>query len=339
MLTCGTLTGQTLVGTSPQNRTVLLEEYAAINCGNCPAAYAVAESIQNAHPQHVVGVGIHGGVLAVPSGGQPDFRTTEGTALWSQFGVNFQPQGMVNRQGLQAHGQWAGAVNSTLALPSPVNIGMETMFDGTSRLLTVNVELYYTSDGTGGNDRISVLLTQDHIIGYQQDYVNGPHAAFDHRHVLRGYITPLIGDEVATTTAGSTVLRTYTFTVPEAWNIDECHAVAFIGEQSIGSVPGVIYQVRSIAASGGSTVGITGSAEDGTGRAFPVPAYDLVTITLPHDLSDPILRLCDSAGRTLRELRVVSGQMSVVLDVSDLANGTYYYGVSAGPMRPLVVMH
>ena len=339
LLMPGMLAAQTLVGTTPQNRTVLLEEYTAINCGNCPAAHVVAGNIMSSHPATVVTVAVHGGGLSVPSGGQPDLRSTAGSALWSQYVVTFQPQGMVNRQGLQSASQWTAAVNTALATASPVNIGMATNFEQGSRVLTVDVELYYTADGAGSNDRIYVLLSEDHIFGYQQDYVNGAQPNYDHRHALRTYVTDLGGDEVTTTIAGSSVVRTYMFAVPEAWNIEQCAAVAFVGEPSLGSAPGVIYQAVSVLASGGTTVGIAAAEEQRLGVAFPVPASSMVTVPFSALSRAAVLRLHDGAGRVLREERIAKGQQSLLLDVSQLANGIYHYGIAGGAMKSLVVLH
>ncbi|HRF79726.1 MAG TPA: hypothetical protein PL070_06535, partial [Flavobacteriales bacterium] len=100
----GLARAQTLVGTEPQQRTALLEEFTAVRCGNCPAAHVVANSLDMVHGDDLVVVGVHGGSLAVPVGAQPDFRTVDGAALWSQFGVAFQPQGLVGRGSLLGAG-------------------------------------------------------------------------------------------------------------------------------------------------------------------------------------------------------------------------------------------
>lgn len=328
---------QGLVSQTAMNRTVLLEQYTAINCGNCPAAHVVAGTIGASHPATVVGVEVHGGGLSIPSGEQPDLRSPEGCALWSQFGVAFQPQGMVNRQGLQGAAQWTSAVNAALETSSPVNIGMATSFDQGSRLLTVDVELYYTANGGGGDDRIYVLLTEDHIVGYQQDYVNGAQPNYDHRHALRAYVTTLAGDEVTTATAGSTAMRSYTFMVPETWNIEQCTAVAFIGEQSVGTSPGMVYQVVSVHASGGATTGVMLPDVPEFGVAFPVPAASVVHIPLAQLLNTDVLLLRDAFGRVVRKERVTKGQQGLLLDVSDLASGMYFYGFVGGAAKALIV--
>lgn len=328
------LFAQSLVSTTPQQRTALLEEFTAINCGNCPAAHGVANTLAGAYPDDLVIVGVHGGGLAVPSGTQVDLRTTDGAALWTQLGVSFQPQGTVNRQVVQQANGWSNAIATVLAQTSPVNLGMATTFDPDTRELTVDVELYYTADGTGDADRISVLLTQDHIVGYQQDYVNGAHPAYDHRHVLRDHITPLIGDEVVTTTSGTLVQRTYTFTVPEAWVVDDLDAVAFVAEQG-----GPVHQVRHLEATGGATTGIPHSERMyGTGSAFPVPANDLVTIPLdPAVMMDGTFVLRDVAGRVVLQQRMPQGATQLVLPVGGVEAGVYLYGVEGFPARVLTV--
>lgn len=310
-------------------RTALLEEFTAINCGNCPAAHGVANTLAGAYADDLVIVGVHGGGLAVPSGSQIDFRTVDGAALWSQFGVTFQPQGIVDRQSLQQPAAWSASIANVLAQPSPVNLGMATTFDADTRQLTVIVELYYTADGSGA-DRISVLLTQDHVVGYQQDYVNGAHPAYDHRHALRDHITPLIGDEVTTTTTGTLVQRTYTFTVPEAWVVEDLDVVAFVAEQG-----GPVYQVRHVDAGGGATTGMQQETTFRTGAAFPVPANELVTIPLTGMAGTFVLR--DVAGRVVLQQRVAQGATQLVLLLSGVEAGTYLYGMAGARCRVLVV--
>jgi len=187
---------QGMVSQEPSNRTVLLEEYTAINCGNCPAGHALAETQLQLHPGNLVAVELHGGGLAIPNPGQQDFRNQWATALWSFYGVYAQPRGAIDRIPVSGNvvvstSAWVNAINNALALPSPVNIGLATSFDPGPRTLTVDVELFYTGDGPGGNDRISVLLKENQLVGYLQDYINGAQAAYDHNNVLRGCITDL----------------------------------------------------------------------------------------------------------------------------------------------------
>lgn len=250
--------GQSLVGTEAQLRTGLLEDFTGINCVNCPDGHAVMASVAAAAPGRVSLVGVHAGGFATPGAGQLDLRTPFGTSLNSFYGVNAYPTGMVNRRPyngtlVMGRGSWASAMDAVLALPSPVNLGVESQYDASAQLLTVVVQAHYTADGTGGDDRISVLLTENHIIGYQ----SGGSANYDHKHVLRTYLTELWGDPMGASTAGSSVERTYTFPVPAGWNMDNCEVTAFVSEHQ-----GEVYQARTVAAVGGTTL-ITGLlAED-----------------------------------------------------------------------------
>ena len=242
--------GQALVATSPEDRTALLEDYTGIHCVNCPDGHVIMASIAAANPGLVSLVGIHAGGFAVPSGTEPDFRTPEGNALNSFYGVSGYPSGVINRHAftggtVRNRGYWVSDVAEILALPSPVNVGVESSYDAGSQQLTVHVQLYYTSDSPGGDDRISVLVTEDHIIGPQ----TGGSVPYDHMHVLRDYLTDIWGEAVSTTTTGTTVDRTYTMTVPAAWNIANCEVTAFVGEYQSD-----VYQARTVAADGGQTL-------------------------------------------------------------------------------------
>lgn len=321
---------QDLVGTAPTGRTALLEEFTAMRCGNCPAAHAVANALVTAHPQQLVVVGVHGGPLAVPTGPQPDFRTADGTALWEVLNVAYQPQGTVNRRSLQDAPQWAAAVADVLAQPSPVNLGLATTFNITTRELLVDVELYYTADRSSG-DRISVVLVQDHITGYQQDYVNGAHPAYDHRHVLRDHITTVDGDVVDTAEQTELVLRSYTYTIPVDWSIDDLGVVALVR-----AADGEVWQAQAVPATGGATM-MNDAPPALFGNAFPVPADAVLFVPVLPDAMNTMVQLRDAQGRSVMEQRVTPGTTLIWFDVSGLAPGVYTYGCAAGGAQRVVV--
>lgn len=326
---------QTLVGTAPETAAALLEEFTAMNCGNCPAAHAVAEDLAQTHGEELTIIGVHGGGLAIPGTGQPDLRSADGTALWSLFGVSFQPQGMVSRQGLLAHAQWPAAVADAIAATAPVNIGIASSITAGGELLTVNVELYYTN-ATAGDDRIHVAVTEDHITAWQTDYVNGNHPAYDHRHVLRDLVTPLVGDPVTSTEAGTFVERSFTLMLPAEWNPDELDVVVFVTDGD-----GPVHQVRSVRADGGSTVGLPEHANDASllGPGSPMPASDLVHFALRPMVQPRTFRLLDPTGAVLRTMRVAPGERTLTLRVSDLPSGAYFFGPEGGVPRKVIVQH
>ncbi|MBK9193746.1 MAG: Omp28-related outer membrane protein [Flavobacteriales bacterium] len=332
------LVAQTMVGTSPENRTALMEEFTAVNCGNCPAGHVIAESLQSTHGNNLVVVGINAGGLAVPGAGQPDLRTTEGTALLNHFGVNATPKAVIGRNAYMGNttlssGAWGAAVSAVVQGSSPVNIGFSSTFDPGPRLLTVNVELYYTDNSPGGSDYITVLLKEDHIVAYQSDYgPNGPQANYDHLNVLRAYLTPLWGDEVTTPTQGTLVTRTYTYTVPANFDIANCSTVAFVGEYQ-----GTVYQAREVMADGGITTAIEAMTANPIGIPFPVPASDLLNIPLQMDQGG-VVELLDLTGKVLAQQRTLAGQEVTQFNLSSIASGTYLVQLAGAQRSRLVVV-
>ncbi|MFZ1686221.1 MAG: Omp28-related outer membrane protein [Flavobacteriales bacterium] len=245
---------QSLVSTDPQLRTVLLEDFTGIHCGYCPEGHVIGDNLEDMHKDQFVFVGVHAGVFAVPSGTEPDFRTPEATAIDAHFAPSGYPNGVIDRHTFAdgtslGRGLWDAATTEALAMSSPVNVGVESSFDGITRDLTVTVVLYYTANSPGGNDYIGVFLKESNIVGWQTDYGNGDNPNYNHTDVLRHYLTDVWGDEVTTTTQGTTVTRTYTWNVPIEFNIASCEVVAHAGEYQTE-----VYQAREVAADGGSTL-------------------------------------------------------------------------------------
>lgn len=228
---------QTLVTTNPANKNAILEEYTGIHCQYCPQGHAIAASILENHPGRAAVIAIHQGGYAVPNSGEPDYRTPFGDALAGQTGLNGYPSGTVNRHVFTGtktalnRGDWTPDTEIILQQPSPVNVGIESSYNAATRELTVHVELYYTSNSATSSNFINVALIQSHVFGPQTN--GGAGNNYEHMHMLRYLITGQWGDEVTTTTTGSLVERTYTYTVPEAYNnipcvVENCDIVAFV---------------------------------------------------------------------------------------------------------------
>jgi len=230
---------QTIVTTSPMDKNVILEEYTGIHCQYCPQGHAIAQSIQNNNPGRVVLVNIHQGSFANPSAGEPDFRTPFGDALANQTGLTGYPSGTVNRHVFSgsntalSRGDWTASANIIMAQPSPVNVGIESSFNSATRELTVNVELYYTANSAVPTNYINVALIQDHVFGPQTG--GSPPNNYEHMHMLRYFLTGQWGDVVNTTTQGTLVERTYTYTVPADYNnvpcvVENCQVAVYVAE-------------------------------------------------------------------------------------------------------------
>ncbi|WP_026450539.1 Omp28-related outer membrane protein [Aequorivita capsosiphonis] len=229
--------GQTIVSTSPENQNVILEEFTGIHCVYCPDGHAIAKSIQDANPDRVSLINIHVGGYAVPGNGEPDFRTPYGAAIVAQTGLQGYPSGTINRHvfvggnTILDRGQWTSRANQTMANASNVNVGVEASIDVNTKILTVHVEGYYTSNSPEATNLLNVVLIQNNTKGPQTG--GGAGNQYNHMHRLVEMITGQWGEEIATTTSGTFVDRTYTYPIPADYNgvpteLADMEVVAFI---------------------------------------------------------------------------------------------------------------
>jgi hypothetical protein len=245
LLTFGFANSQTFVSTTPENKKVILEEFTGVNCVYCPQGHTIANNIKNANPDNVFLINIHVGGFATPGAGQPDFRTSFGTAIANQSGLTGYPAGTVNRsvftglsQGAAGttamnRGSWATASNQTLPQSSYVNVGVQGVINAQTRELTVTVEVYYTGNSPVATNKLNIALLQNNTFGPQTGGNMGNN--YNHQHRLVHMLTGQWGTDITTTTSGSFTTQTFNYTIPASYNnipaeIGEMELVAFVTE-------------------------------------------------------------------------------------------------------------
>lgn len=244
--------GQTIVNTDPENKKVILEEFTGVNCVYCPSGHQIAKEIQDTNPGNVFIINIHQGGYATPNGNQPDFRTTFGNAIAGQTGLTGYPSGTVNRHVFPGMGmgnnttamgrdKWGTAANEILQEASYLNSAVTSSVNYATREMTVNVEVYYTADSPVDVNKLNVVLLQNNTLGPQTGGNQGNN--YNHMHRLVHMITGQWGDDITTTTAGSLVTRTYTYSIPESNNsipivLGELELVVFVAEGNQNIISG-----------------------------------------------------------------------------------------------------
>ena len=223
------------VSTEPANKNVVIEEYTGINCGYCPDGHKRVREYEAANPGRVFGINIHAGSYAANT-----YTTQWGNALMNQAQVTGFPSGSINREYFTYYddyygqtvtsmalgrGQFVSCGNEILVQPSFVNVAAQATIDATARVMTVNVEAYYTADAETASNKLNVVLLQDSIIGPQSGASGNPSQVtsdgqYIHMSMLRDMITGQWGDDI-TAPEGSTVIpagtliqRTYTYNIP-----------------------------------------------------------------------------------------------------------------------------
>lgn len=213
------------VSTEPANKNVIIEEYTGINCGFCPDGHKRVREYEESKPGRVFSINVHAGPYAAM------YTTQWGNALMNQTGLQGFPAGTVNRHvfsgGVTAleRDKFVSCGNQILAQTSFVNVAAQASIDATTRVMTVNVEAYYTADAETASNKLNVVLLQDSIIGPQSGASGNPSQVtsdgqYIHMNMLRDMLTGQWGDDI-TAPEGSTVIpagtliqRTYTYNIP-----------------------------------------------------------------------------------------------------------------------------
>lgn len=239
------VTAQTIVSTTPENKKVILEEFTGIHCVFCPEGHAIAQAIQSNNPGEVFLINIHVGGFAVPGAGEPDFRTSFGTAIANQSQLIGYPAGTVNRHYFPGWAQnggsgtamsrnrWTQASTQTLGEAAYMNMAVEADIDVQTNELTVHVEAYYTGNSPQTSNKLNVALLQNNTLGPQTGGNAGNE--YVHQHRLIHFVTGQWGDDVSPTTTGTFIDRTYNYTIPAMHNnvpikIEDLELVVFMTE-------------------------------------------------------------------------------------------------------------
>jgi len=192
---------------SPQDRTVLIEEFTGVQCNNCPDGHATAAQILDDHSPNVVLMAIHassgGFTIPFPSSSY-DFSIPEADEISSILGtVAFNPAAAINRKQFADEDfvfmsnpssnptNWEDHVLLELAEATPLNLYIESEWLADEQSLQVDVTIKFTEDFSD-NLAISVALTENYILDTQLD---GPALLpeYEHNHVLRDMLTPAQG--------------------------------------------------------------------------------------------------------------------------------------------------
>ncbi|MBR3951746.1 MAG: Omp28-related outer membrane protein [Bacteroidaceae bacterium] len=202
-----------------QNKKVFIEDFTGIHCGNCPDAHYMIAELMKAQPDKIHAVAIHAGHYSIPFPDEPDFRTSVGDSLDIYFETPGYPYGMVNRtlfegeeEVMTSRGGWVEYSRLISDQVAPVNLWVGSNYDPKTRILTVNVEGYYTADVDANFNALNVLISQSGIVGPQ----NGGSAGnnYVHNHVARAYLTPIWGDTITTCKKGDFFTKQYLYEVP-----------------------------------------------------------------------------------------------------------------------------
>ena len=153
--------------------------------------------------------------------------------LLNQYVITGYPTGIVDGRALienytdESYGASvvASAVQETEDLyPVMTSAGISSTLNG--RTLNVKVKVFARD---AGEYKLTAMLLESGIIGYQADFVNGAHSNYVHDNIARMTLTgSSAGDTFTASTANSTMEFNYSVNVPSSYNLDNMSVLVYV---------------------------------------------------------------------------------------------------------------
>ncbi len=226
------------VSQTPTTRSILIEEFTGNRCGYCPLGHKAANEVVAAYPGKAFVINYHvAGGLAVA------YTTQAGNVLNSAYNVangSYSiPAALINRHDFnngsakltESFGNYATDAAQIAAMPACANVAAAARIDRASRTLELKVQVYYTDNGTGSNNKLHVALIQNNVMGTQSGSSGNPDQVvgnqYKHNEMFLKFITRFSyssithtyseGENISPVSQGSLIERTYTYTIPESF--------------------------------------------------------------------------------------------------------------------------
>ncbi|MCB0465927.1 MAG: Omp28-related outer membrane protein [Aequorivita sp.] len=219
-------------------RNVVLEDYTGTWCGYCLKALAAIDSVKVlTDDKYVSVVAIHKKSL-----GEEPMHFPQVNDLQAEFNIpNEFPQTQLNRTV-----PWNSfpnsllydydAVTSIAGLETDLSVAISSQISGST--LSVDAKVVYRN-GSEPGDKLVVYLLESGIIADQKNYFNdnpsspyygmgNPIVDFVHNDALRNSLSGLFGDNIPETSPFQEYKKTYTFTVPSEYNIENLSFVVMV---------------------------------------------------------------------------------------------------------------
>lgn len=221
---------------APVGKNVLLVDFTGQRCVNCPTANEEIEALQEQYgADTVVAVAMHSGPLGFHGTSRAvGLATDQGDEYFNQWGIEYQPQGVVDYLGRYDYTSWAAAVASQLKQKAVVNISASSSLDGSTLTGEVNIA------GLDGdvNGRLQIWMVEDSITALQMMPSGEANRTYVHNHVFRASVNDPDGSPVSVTEGYQTTMP-FSTTIDEKWVPSHLALVIFVYNES-----GVLQVIR-----------------------------------------------------------------------------------------------
>lgn len=331
----------TVVEQALNNRNVLAEDATGAWCGWCPGMAMTFDTLSawyNDEDEHrFIAVAQHNG----------DFMTTPESDVYSLLwsGGAF-PSSWLDRFRFFGNTEVAlgfedniiERLDQRLAMDAPVNLDIDINVNTDTRVLSIDVNADFIAR-LEGDYRLNCWILENGILSTQSNNFNeidghpfagqgNPIIDYVNNHVMKTTLSDIWGDQGIISnniSAGQSFSHTYTFTVPDTYNIDSLDIVAFVSEynEKIDQRSILNAQYKSITQ---ATTSFSELAEKQTLTLSPNPVTKWTNLSYELDHASPItLELFDINGKRLlvQQTQAKQGLNQHKLDMSNFSSGTY----------------
>ncbi len=299
-------------------RKVVVEDFTGTWCGYCPRGKTTIEDCITTYPT-TIGMEVHTG---------DTHATTYSEGIITGLSPSGYPNGAIDRFAFSgttacfSTNVWKSKVATRLNTTSPVNVGITTTYNTSTRALSVTVTANFVG-AASGDIRISCLLTEDAVVtpsdpqhNYMDATVGDPwygQGSTIPNYVHNGVARMNLANDIwgtagvipASVTAGGTYNKTYTYTVPSTWNANKVYVVGMVNKRGTTTTTNEILNAARVLI-GSNTVGV----EENTSvdpiqvkQSFPNPFSDITALQFKLNTTDNVsVKVYNSYGQLVNTL-------------------------------------
>lgn len=229
-------------------RNILIYDFTGHKCGNCPRAHRQIKELKSVYGNVIVPIAIHATFFARPENNPDgrfayDFRTEIGDILGGRnfsidcyYGALTLPVGLINNlssDALLSDSEWAEHISMYVGMPPEFDINIYNSYNKQADSVITNISVTALVESQR-NVHLNVLIIEDGIIQWQEDYSQSPSAIedYEHNHVLRGGFVDAFGKSIfsseQTLNVGATIQTELSEKIDEEWVVENCSVVAFV---------------------------------------------------------------------------------------------------------------
>lgn len=216
---------------------VLIEDYTGTWCGNCPRVNHALD-LAFAQTDKIVAVGIHRS-SSNPADANYDPFNFDTSELEAVVNISGYPRALLNRMTRWTpleQNNITQVINLTQGENPKLGLAMDASIVGSS--ININTKVKFSKDFS--NLKLVIYVLENGLIYDQVNYTNfftgpGTLTNFEHNHVLRACITPLLGEIIpnGNTKVGQTYTKSYSVPLPNnISNLNKIEFVAFVVDEN-----------------------------------------------------------------------------------------------------------